>query len=90
MTAFDAAEAEAAGTGPVVDIDGRAIRFPVKMPPGVAAAAQMGRLDVVYRILASGDEDTLVWLLEHLFEEDLERIFEAYGITSGESDASAG
>ena len=90
MTAFDAAEAEAAGTGPVVDIDGRMVAFPAKIPIGIAAAAQMQRLDVIYRILSSGDEDTLVWLLEHMDEDDFTRVIEAYGVTVGESDASAG
>ena len=85
-TEHEAAVAAVNGRGPVVEIAGKPIEFPAQLPPGIAAAAQMQRLDVVYTILSGGDEDTLAWLLEHLYEDDLERIFEAYGVKPGDSE----
>jgi hypothetical protein len=90
VTEFEAAENEAAGVGPSMEVGGKTVQFPAKLPPGIAAAAQMERADIMYKILAGGDDELLEHLLIYLQEEDFDRIAQLYGVSMGESDASAG
>lgn len=82
MTEFEAATNEAEGKTPSMDIGGKTITFPAQLPPGIAAAVQMGRADVVYRILAGDDEDTLTHLMIHMTEEDFDQVAGLYGLTA--------
>jgi len=86
--AHAAAEAEA-GKGPVLTIGGRKVEFAARPPLGIAPAAQMQRVDLIFRLLARGDEDLLEHLILHMSEQDLEDLFTEWGVAMGESEASA-
>lgn len=82
---FTAAENEANDVGPSMEVAGRKVTFPAKLPPGAAAAVQKGRADWLYEILSGGDEDLEHFLVVNLMEEDFDRVAELYGLTAGES-----
>lgn len=85
---FDAATG---ATSKVVEIAGRQVQLPDKLPPGAAAAVRMKRDDLIYRMLAGDDPELLDFLIVNLTEEDWEtKIGPAYGFRKGESAASAG
>lgn len=88
---FEAAENEANGVPPSMEVGGRTVSFPAKLPPGIAAAVQMGRADLMYKILAAGDEELLEHLIVHLQEEDFDEIAGLYGLgDAAKSPASDG
>lgn len=87
-TDFDAAAAESSPK--TMQIGDRTVQFPAELPPGVAAAAQMERVDLIYRILAQGDDDLLEHLILHMSEADFQAVGELYGVSIPESGASAG
>jgi hypothetical protein len=101
MEEFEAAVNESNGESPSMEVAGRVVLFPAKLPLGLAAAVQMQRADVVYRILANGasfaepvdedaDDEVLVHLMMHLSEEDFDRVAALYGTTVPNSQDSAG
>lgn len=89
VSEVDAALAEEAGVAPTVTIGGKTITLPTTVPIGIAPAAQMGRMDLVFRLLSGGDEEILEHLIMHIATaDDLNMVFGAWGLDSGESSAS--
>jgi hypothetical protein len=87
---LDAAVAERLGDPKGYKIAGREFTLPAHLPLGVAAAIQKQDLDRLASVLAGGDRELTDHLLAHLTDLHLEEIAKDYGLTSGESEASAG
>lgn len=79
-----AAATEGDGSGHTLEVKGRVCEFPPKVPPGIAAALQMERLDLFYKILSGGNEELLEHLIVFADEDDLKAIGALYGVTLGE------
>lgn len=90
MSELEAAVAETEDRRPSMEVGGQTVRFPAKLPPGMAAAVQMQRLDLVYKILSGGDEKLLDHLIVHLSEDDFDEVAKLYGLTVPNSPSSAG
>jgi len=87
---LDAAVAGKIGEPRGYVLAGREFKLPARLPLAVAAAVAAQDFDRLASVLAGGDADLAAHLSTHLNDAHLEVIAQDYGITSGESEASAG